>query len=292
METVAKITSVSKNFGNVSALSDLSLDVKQGQAIALLGPNGAGKSTALTILQGLRKPSAGTAELYGFPAGSREAMQRVGVTPQVAEFPAQMTPRDLLKFAVAHYQNPHSVNHLIETFNLADTADRQMAGFSGGQKRRVALALCFAGNPDLVILDEPTTGLDAAGQLHFQNIANEFVARGGSLVLTSHHWPEIENIADHITMIDEGKTVMSGAIADIKSAVDLARVSLKSAKPGRLIKQSFERHAGRWSTVTDNADELVRTLVASKEPFQGLRLTPLGLDEALTIYRANQNTGN
>ena len=133
------------------------------------------------------------------------------------------------------------MDQLIETFGLTKLADRRIQGFSGGERRRVALALCFAGNPELVILDEPTTGLDAQGQKDFSIMANQFVADGGSLMLTSHYWLEIETIANHIVMIDNGITVMDGTIADIKSAFALNHISFSSDKPGAHIKKNFTR---------------------------------------------------
>ncbi len=288
METVAKITSVTKQFGKVTALSDLTMEVKRGQAVALLGPNGAGKSTALSILQGLRKPTTGSAQLFAHPAGSPQSMQKVGVTPQSADFPDQVTPRELLTLTRAHFDEPHSINYLIETFNLEKTIDRRIQGFSGGEKRRVALALCFAGNPQLVILDEPTTGLDAKGQHNFQVIAKQYIKNGGSMVLTSHYWPEIEGVADHITMIDEGKTVLTGAIADIKAAVGLSKIRLKVQNPGRVITQNFQNEDGYWSLIADDSDEYIRQIITNGEHFSDLTITPIGLDEALDVYRAAQ----
>jgi len=289
METVAKITSVTKKFGKVTALSDLTMEVKRGQAVALLGPNGAGKSTAISILQGLRKPTSGTAELFGYSAGSPQAMQKVGVTPQAADFPDQVTPRELLRLATSHFIEPHSIDYLIETFGLAKTIDRRIHGFSGGEKRRIALALCFAGNPELVILDEPTTGLDAKSQLEFQAIAQQFINKGGSMVLTSHYWPEIEGIADHITMIDEGNTVLTGAIADIKAAVGLSRIKLKSNNPGTFVTQNFIQHGAYWSCIADDSDITAKQLIKANEEFSELSITPIGLDEALDVYRADQH---
>ena len=288
METVAKFSAVTKNFGDVMALSSLSLEVKKGQAIALLGPNGAGKSTALSILHGLRRPSSGAAELFGHPAGSKKAMLRVGVTPQTADFPPQATPVELLQLAVAHYKNPRAIDDLVENFKLGDTANRQMRGFSGGEKRRVALALCFAGNPELAILDEPTTGLDSEGQKHFVAIANEFVKNGGSIILTSHYWPEIENIADSITMLDKGKTIMSGEIAEIKAAVGLSRISFESRKPGKFVTQNFSKQDKKWSIVSNKTDEMIVQLVKAGDQFSALDVSPIALDEALDIYRAKE----
>jgi ABC-2 type transport system ATP-binding protein len=163
-----------------------------------------------------------------------------------------------------------------------------MRGFSGGEKRKVSLALCFAGNPKLLILDEPTTGLDSEGQKHFQKIAKDFVKKGGSLILTSHYWQEIEYIADHIVMIDKGKTILSGKIDTIKSAVGLSRVSFNCQNPSDFITKSFDYLDGKWSAISNKTDALVVKLVKKDEQFSALNISPIALDKALNIYHEKQ----
>ena len=286
MDIIAEFNEISKNYGSIAALQSFSMTVAKGQSAAILGPNGAGKSTALEILQGLRKPTAGNAVLFGHPAGSIEALRHIGVTPQLADFPPQITPIELLQLASAHYEKPRQIEEIVEIFKLGKTADRRMTGFSGGEKRRVALALCFVGDPDLVILDEPTTGLDADGQQHFQEIAKTFLEEGGSIILTSHYWPEIENIADTITLIDSGSIIMNGSIADIKAAVGLSRISISCEQPGKFVKSHFEKHGSNWIANSNHADDVVRELINSGEQFCDICVGPIALEEALGIYRA------
>ncbi len=290
MKIVAKFSQVKKQFGDVTALQSISFEVAAGQSVALLGPNGAGKSTALSILQGLRAPTSGSVELFGAKPGSRAAMQRVGVTPQLADFSPQMTPAELLDFARAHYPAPRALDDLIEVFDIGAAAGRRVEGFSGGEKRRVALAMAFAGNPELAILDEPTTGLDAAGQAHFQDIAVDFVRRGASLIVTSHYWPEIEKIADHIIMIDRGRTIMDGSVEAIKKAVGLNRVTLRGPANARFLENNFTSRDGVWTTARSDTDTLIRELVASRVEYSELTVSPLGLEEAIAIYRSKPGT--
>lgn len=286
MAIVAKLVNVSKHFGNLHALDSLTLNVHKGQAIALLGPNGAGKSTALNILLGLRQPNSGKVELFGQTPGARTAMEKIGVTPQNTDFPPQLTPRELLEFATAHFPKPHTLDYLVETFRLASLASRRIAGFSGGERRRVALAMCFAGRPELVILDEPSAGLDTEGQKHFQDIANRYVADGGALILTSHYWAEIENIANHIVMIDKGKTVMDGTISRIKSAFGLSTISFRTCEPNRFVSDNFSLQNGVWSLNTGDADDMVRRLVNSGQDFSDLTITPNSLEQAIANHNA------
>ncbi|HHS83181.1 MAG TPA: ABC transporter ATP-binding protein [Devosia sp.] len=289
---IARLSNVTKTFGNTRALHDLSMDIHQGQAVALLGPNGAGKSTALSILEGLRQPTSGTASLFGQKPGTPAAMKRIGITPQETDFPPQLTPRELLAFTTAHFDHPRPIGELIELFGLEELADRRVQGFSGGQRRRLALAMCFAGNPELAILDEPTAGLDTQGQKDFSRIARNYVAEGGSLILTSHYWQEIETIADRIVMIDNGKTVMDGTIARIKAAFGLNRVSLASDTPGPFISQTFSREDNRFHLITNDSDDVIRKLVQSGEAFSDLKVSPRSLEEAIALYNATQNTNS
>jgi len=285
MPIIASLSNVSKTFGNDQVLKDLSFTVKKGQSIALLGPNGAGKSTALSILLGLRQATSGTSEIFGGSSGSANAMKRVGVTPQAIDFPPLITPSEILDFTINHFENPHKKDYLIKTFGLEKLANRRMQGFSGGERRRVAIALCFAGNPELVVLDEPTSGLDAKGQREFQTIVRNFVKTGGSVILTSHYWQEIENISDHIIMIDKGKTVLSGDVVEIKTTVNINRVSFSCASPNKFTKDNFTLKNGEYTLTTSNSDDVILQLVNSGQKFSHLKITPRTLEEAIEIYR-------
>ncbi len=288
MPSIASLNNVSKNFGKLTALKDLSLAINEGQAVALLGANGAGKSTALSILLGLKQATSGTAELFGKKPGDPIVMRNIGVTPQTVGFPVQLTTKELLEFAISHFPNPKKIDYLIENFGLEKIANRRVQGFSGGELRRIALALSFAGNPKLVVLDEPTSGLDAKAQKEFQIIAKDYVKNGGSLILTSHYWQEIEFIADNIIMIDKGTTVLRGAISDIKSAVNINNISFQAEKVNKFTKQNFQLIDGKWTISTNNSDKIIKQLIDSKQDFNNLTIEPQSLEEAIIIYRQKQ----
>jgi ABC-2 type transport system ATP-binding protein len=278
-----------KRFGAVTAVAGVDLALAPGAALGLLGPNGAGKSTALSMLTGLRPPDAGTVRLFGHPAGSAAARRLAGVTPQATGFPEQLTPREVLAYAAAHHRAPRAAADLSEAFGLGRLMDRRMAGFSGGELRRVALALAFVGTPRLVFLDEPTTGLDAAAQEGFQQVARAYVEAGGALVLTSHHWDEIEAVCDHITMIDRGETVLSGALADIRARMRVNRLRFALPEgvepPGWLAAQA---DAGGWRAESDDSDACLRRLIAEGVPFAALTITPLDLKDIIARHRVGQ----
>ncbi|MGP1254155.1 MAG: ABC transporter ATP-binding protein [Kiloniellales bacterium] len=277
-----------KCFGKVQALQDFSLTLRPGEALGLIGTNGAGKSTALKLLQGLRVPDRGSAQIFGQPVGSPSAKGHVGITPQKADFPEQMTPREMLSYAAAHFRTPKPMTELIQAFGLNRIVDRRMGGFSGGESRRVALALAFVGNPSLVFLDEPTSGLDTDGQDMFQTYARSYADAGGSLLLTSHHWDEIEQICDRIVMIDQGKQILEGALDDIRRRAGRSRISFAMAEDADApawLTDEFTSQAGRWHAVTADSDTLVRRLIQDLPKCRDLQVTPLDLKETVAQLR-------
>lgn len=276
-----------KRFGAVRAVSGVDLDLDEGQALGLLGPNGAGKSTVLSMAMGLRAPDAGQVTVFGHAAGSAAARALVGATPQATGFPPQLTPRELLGYAAAHHRAPRAADDLAESFGLGTLMDRRIAGFSGGEARRVALALAFVGAPRLVFLDEPTTGLDAEAQEAFRVTAREYVMQGGALVLTSHHWDEIEAVCDRLTMIDRGECVLDGAIKDIRARVAgrVLRFAMAggAAPPDWIGAQSSG--GGWWSAEPHDSDALLRRMVREGVPFAELSVEPMDLKQTIARIR-------
>ncbi|WP_349363941.1 MAG: ABC transporter ATP-binding protein [Roseitalea porphyridii] len=274
---------IGKRFGRIEALSDLSLELHRGEALGLVGTNGAGKTTALEILQGLRRADTGKADIFGSPAGSIAARRHIGVTPQNADFPEQMSPREVLTYAAAHFDRPQKVSDLVATFGLGRLIDRRMGGFSGGETRRLALALAFVGNPALVFADEPTAGLDTDGQEMFKAQARAYVEAGGSLLLTSHHWDEIEQVCDRIVMIDRGRVVLQGTLEDIRRRAGHCRISFdlpEGATPsGRAADARY--YDGRWQIVSADSDALVRELIAAEPRVANLHVIPLDLKDTI-----------
>lgn len=274
---------IGKRFGRIEALSGLSLELHRGEALGLVGTNGAGKTTALEILLGLRRADTGKADIFSFPAGSVAARRHMGVTPQNADFPEQMSPREVLAFAAAHFDRPRKVSDLVAAFGLERLIDRRMVGFSGGETRRVALALAFVGNPALVFADEPTAGLDTDGQEMFKTHARAYVEAGGSLLLTSHHWDEIEQVCDRIVMIDRGRVVVEGTLDDMRRRAGHCRISFdlpEGAKPSGRVAGA--RHAnGRWQIVSADSDVLVRELIAAEPQVANLHVIPLDLKDTI-----------
>ncbi|WP_238006143.1 ABC transporter ATP-binding protein [Dactylosporangium sp. AC04546] len=277
---LARTVEVTKRFGDTLALDHVSLDIPEGGVVGLLGPNGAGKSTLLSLFVGLRRPTSGTVELLGGDPRAPASRRRIGVTPQETSLPGTLRVRECVAFVAAHHPDPVPADELLERFGLADLAKRQTGGLSGGQRRRLAVALAFAGRPRLVFLDEPTTGLDVQARRALWDAVREF-ATENTVVLTSHYLEEIEALADRVVVLGHGRILADDTVAAIRGMVGIHRVSLVADDlPPLNGVVSIEHADGRTSLLTSDADELVRELVHKDVRFHGLQVQPTTLEEA------------
>jgi lipooligosaccharide transport system ATP-binding protein len=215
---VLNVRGLTKRYGNTEVVRGLDLHVKRGECFGLLGPNGAGKTTTLRLLLGLIEPDAGTIELAGIavPQHAREARMKVGVVPQMDNLDPDFSVRENL-FAYGRYFGMDKaaiaarVPELLEFAGLASKADAQIAQLSGGMKRRLTLARALVHDPDLLFLDEPTTGLDPqARHLIWQGL-RRLIAAGKTIVLTTHFMEEAERLTDRLAILDHGRMVAEGA---------------------------------------------------------------------------------
>jgi ABC-2 type transport system ATP-binding protein len=220
-QAAAVLRGVHKRYGRLEALQGVDLEIRPGELVALLGPNGAGKTTAVSILLGQRRPDAGTARLFGRDPTLPAARRPVGATPQAAGFPDNLTVREVIDLVRVHYP-------LLGRFGLSDVAGRRAGGLSGGQTRRLAVALAFAGRPRLVVLDEPTTGLDVEARRGLWEVLRDFVAKGGSVLLTTHYLEEAQALASRVVVIAGGRIVAHGSVDDITARAGLSRVQRAS----------------------------------------------------------------
>lgn len=280
---------LAKSYGKVRAVSQINLDVAPGEALGLLGPNGAGKSTTLSMLMGLQKPDAGTATVFGHAAGSPQARLVTGATPQATDFPDQLSPREILGYTAARYGSQPQMDKLAARFGLESLMDRRTAGFSGGQLRRVSLALAFVGAPKLVFLDEPTTGLDSSAQDGFVEAARAYVAGGGALVLTSHHWHEIEAICDTLALIDQGETVLSGRIDAIRARASVSRLRFEMREDAAPPDWTQAQQDGaQWYIETDQSDDVLRRMVREDVAFENVTVKPIDLKDLIARIRQEE----
>ncbi|SMF11247.1 ABC-2 type transport system ATP-binding protein [Cellulosimicrobium cellulans J34] len=280
---VVAVDHVTRRFGQVVALDDVSLRVGAGELVGLLGPNGAGKSTLLSLVSGQRRPDAGTVRLLG--GDPRDARSRVGLglTPQETGLPATLKVREVVDFVGGHYPNPVPTGELLDQFGLADLARRQTGAMSGGQKRRLAVALSLVGRPRVVLLDEPTTGLDVSARQALWDAIRAYHAGGGTVLLTSHYLEEVQALAQRVVVIDQGVVKADDSLDAILRRVSLRRVVVGSPadlsdRPG--VVRADRLGDGRQELYTPDADALVRELVTSGVDFHDLEIRGASLEEA------------
>ncbi|WP_233869248.1 ABC transporter ATP-binding protein [Streptomyces sp. ST2-7A] len=275
-------------YGDHTALDRVDLTVNEGELIGLLGPNGAGKSTLLNLLVGLRRPTSGQCELFGGDPRVPANRRFIGMTPQETGLPATLRVSEVVDFVAAHYPESEDRDELLERFGLTDLARRQTGGLSGGQKRRLAVALAFVGRPRLVVLDEPTTGLDVEARHTLWERIRDFHRGGGTVVLTSHYLEEVEALARRVVVVVEGRVLADDSIDAIRGLADVHRVSLTADDlpelPGVI---SREDEGDRIHLLTSDADRLVRELVGRGAAFSRLEVRPTTLEEAFLTLSAN-----
>jgi ABC-2 type transport system ATP-binding protein len=279
---LARAVDASRRYGDTLALDQVTLDVEAGELVGLLGPNGAGKSTLVSLLTGIRRPSSGLVELCGGDPRRPAARRTLGVTPQETGLPSSLRVGEVVDFVRAHFPDPLPKAELLDRFGLTDLARRQTGGLSGGQKRRVAVALAFVGRPRIVFLDEPTTGLDVEARRSLWEGIRAFHADGGTVVLTSHYLEEIEALARRVVVIGGGRVLADDSVEAVRGLVAIRRVSLTSSAPMPELDGvvGVERDGGRVHLLTTDADRLVRDLVRHDVPFAGLEVRPTSLEEA------------
>jgi ABC-2 type transport system ATP-binding protein len=280
--SVAALEDVTKRFGPVTALDCVSFEIAAGDVLALLGRNGAGKSTALAVLLGLRCPDDGTARLFGVDPRRASARQLVGVALQESGFPATLRVRELVALVRAHYVCPLPARTVLGDFGLDALANRQLGGLSGGERRRVSVALAFAGRPSLVVLDEPTAGLDGAARRSVWTAIRAQADEGGTVLLTTHHLEEAEALATRVVLIDAGSVVTDGSVAEIKAGAGLTRVTFRA--PSEVTIEGAEREGTLVRIFTSDAGAAVERLVRAGVHLTDLEVRPLTLEEAIASW--------
>lgn len=213
MTAVIRTSGLSKRYGDVSALREIDLEVQPGSVVGLLGPNGAGKTTLVEILEGLRTPSDGRVTVLGTTPrdGGRSFRERIGVQLQRTSFPDTLSVTEILELFRSFYRDPVSVDELLGTVRLRDRAHARPGELSGGQRQRLALAAALVGRPELLILDEPTAGLDPAARRSLHELIRGLQGEGRTILLTTHYTEEAEKLCDRILMLRDGELVADGS---------------------------------------------------------------------------------
>ncbi|SET35060.1 ABC transporter ATP-binding protein [Paenibacillus sp. NFR01] len=236
MEKAIEVRNLRKSFKTTEVLKGVDLEVNRGEIFALLGSNGAGKTTMVRILTTLLKLDAGTATVNGFDVVSKPENVRhaISLTGQFAAVDEILTGREnLIMIAkLRHLDHPRQVaDDLLKRFGLTDAADRKPSTYSGGMRRRLDIALSLVGKPQIIFLDEPTTGLDPEARIEVWKIVKELAEAGTTVFLTTQYLEEAEQLADRIAILHEGRIIASGTLAELKKLFPTARVEYVEKQP-------------------------------------------------------------
>ncbi|MER6026906.1 ABC transporter ATP-binding protein [Streptomyces sp. NPDC001851] len=217
-ELAVDVRGLRKRYGDVTAVDGLDLGIRRGEVFGLLGPNGAGKSTTVEILQGNRSRDGGEVSVLGAdPAtGTRAWRSRVGIVWQDESAPAELTVGETVRHFARYYPRPRDPQEVIRLVGLEATANSRVKALSGGQRRRLDVALGVIGDPELLLLDEPTTGFDPASRRQFWDLIRLLADDGTTVLLTTHYLEEAENLADRLAVVAGGRVVAEGTPADLR----------------------------------------------------------------------------
>ena len=236
---------VTVRFGKVTALDRLDLTAPQGEVLAILGPNGAGKTTFVRTVATLQRPTSGSLRVRGHDVVREPVAVRrdIGLAGQFAAVEPTMTGRENLEMTARLFGHgrrgaQQATEAVIEQLGLAEVADRRSGGYSGGQRRRLDLGASLVGAPRLLLLDEPTTGLDPAGRREVWDAVRGLANAGTDILLTTHYLDEADELADHVVVIDHGRAVASGTIGDLKASVGRDVIEVAVSDPARIDEAS------------------------------------------------------
>ncbi|MGG2465759.1 ABC transporter ATP-binding protein [Streptomyces sp. RGM 3693] len=278
-------TGVTHSYGAVRAVDGLELTIAPGETVALLGRNGAGKSTTLNMLLGLLPPTDGEVRLFGGTPESAVRAGRVGAMLQDGKPIPRVTVRELVGFVAATYPRPMDVDEALELAGLDAFAGRRIDRLSGGQAQRVRFAVALAGNPELLVLDEPTAALDVEARRAFWASMRSYARRGNTVLFSTHYLEEADEHADRIVVLDRGRVAADGSGAEIRRRAGGASVSLDlagaSSEPltGLPGVCAVEIHGDRARLRTTDSDATVRAL-ADLDLIRGLQVAPASLEDA------------
>lgn len=287
-----EVDGLRKTYGSVCAVDRLRFSVEVGEVFALLGPNGAGKTTTVEILEGHRSRDGGTVSVLGFDPqdGERAYRERIGIVLQEAALDEEFSVRELARLYAGFYPAPRSVDEVIELVGLVDKADARIGTLSGGQRRRADLALGLIGDPELLYLDEPTTGFDPSARHAAWEVLEGLRGLGKTILLTTHYMDEAEHLADRVAVIASGRLVALGTPDELaeRQMASTAVITFLAPETERglalpavrgQVHRDGHRVEVRTSTPTEDLHELTAWALASGMPLGSLRLARPSLEQ-------------
>jgi len=286
LAAVAELAGASKKLGGRLVLDKLDLAIRAGEVTALLGPNGAGKTTSVGLLTGRLSPDRGQARLFGLDPSRPAARARMGVMLQSAGLPDVMTVREMVTLQSGYYRDARPVAETLDLAGIASLAETRCGKLSGGQARRVQYALAICGQPDLLVLDEPTAAMDRSSTRALWATVREAADDGAAVLLTSHDLAEADALADRILVMSRGRIVADDTPAAIRARVSGSVIRCRTAIPAaRLAPLPAVREAAAdgadMRIVTADAAQTVRMLLQLDDDLQGLRISDAALEDAI-----------
>jgi ABC-2 type transport system ATP-binding protein len=266
-----EVNDLRKNYGEHEALRGVSFEIREGEVFSLLGPNGAGKTTTIEILEGYRRRDGGTVSVLGSdPArASREWRGRIGVVLQSSAMYENLTVRESLALFAGYYEHPRPVDEVVAVVGLEEKADALVRRLSGGQRRRLDFGLALVGDPELIFLDEPTTGFDPAARRAAWRTISSLRELGKTILLTTHYLDEAEQLSDRVAVLREGRIVATGAPAD------LTRTPATEIR----YRENGQEVVVRTEEPTRVLAELTARAIANGEELDGLEVRRPSLEE-------------
>jgi len=278
-----------KRYADVTAVDGLDLEVLPGECFGLLGPNGAGKTTTIEILEGLTEPDAGEVEVLGlgWKKSERELRERLGISLQETQLTEKLTVGETVRLFASFYASARDPETVLGELSLTEKQDARVGKLSGGQKQRLAVACALVGNPDILFLDEPTTGLDPQSRRELWDQIARFRATGGTLLLTTHYMDEAEKLCDRIAIVDKGKVISLGTPRDLISQLPSAYVVEIDTEPNWGVErwraipgvEEARRFGEVWSLAVTSLTEAVPALLDAVER-EGAKLAHLSTHRA------------
>jgi len=286
-----------KRYDAVTAVDGVSFDVQRGEVFGLLGPNGAGKTTTVEIIEGLRERNGGEVMVCGFdPANAPdEVKQRIGVAMQATALPDKIEAREALKLFGSFYRQQIDADQLLRMVSLEEKATARFETLSGGQQQRLAIALALVNDPEVIILDEPTTGLDPQARRELHGVINTLRQAGKTIILTTHYIEEAERLCDRVAIIDHGQIIATGTPQQlVAQSRDQVKIEFRTAAPvdlaelrrapfGSSAAASVDENLGAYELRSANGTrsviELIKWLEAEKHELVDLHITKPTLED-------------
>lgn len=281
MSAVIEVINLVKSYQDFTAVDDISFSINKGVCFGILGPNGAGKTTTIEIMEGIIKPSSGQVHYYGQPM-KNEIAQQIGIQFQHTALQDFLTVKETLNLFTSFYQHTVDHNQLIELCDLGEFLGKDNRLLSGGQRQRLLLALALINDPDIIYLDEPTTGLDPQARRNFWQLIENIKKRDKTVILTTHYMDEAERLCDDVVVMDRGKVIESGRphqLLDKHFKEVFIYLPKGQIKPELMKKYQWQENGDRVEISSQNIENSLSLLMKEQISLDGLHVKSANLDD-------------